>query len=468
MSVDNGYFESIDALSRIIAEAAVDAMLGDPEYDPDKPTVILLPGGLGSRLMRARTAFNPSHPHATPHWKTLWASCGLVFDQTADDLYIDAEGLDVGRRIIVASGDVRFVVHPYESAIHALRHFGCNVLTLGWDWRRDVEGAAALLNYAIGHLQLELANRHNVASLRNTWLLGHSMGGMVAKLFLSNNPHVGDQLAGFISVGTPFYGYFGQMQRTYDGLELFNALYGAPTVARVTSSMPGMYSLWPIDRFTYDRDHIALNIGPYPVTDANSGDPVDPYSAAALQRWPNWVRKDLMPSGLETRHKLAAPLPADLAARVHHIRGMQPDSTQHAATWAAQLPNNFAAGDTPSPVQFVKGAGDDVIPLWSARLASTPDCNVHDLDTGEHAFQLQRSAVMRIVLGIILNGETIEQSALDRFDFDPAISSVEEAQKFMIAVKRGEVGNGKAFKPGHPGELVPLEIIRRIMHHGYL
>jgi hypothetical protein len=271
-----------------------------------------------------------------------------------------------------------------------------------------------------------------------------------------------DDLRGMISVGTPFYGYFGQLDRFYNGVKYFNMLYTAPAVAQITSSWPGMYSLLPIDQFTYNDQHAALGLASYPVVDAANGDPVDPYNPSSLPRYPNWVRKTDIPRGLNMRHKLAAPLPGPLGAKVHHLRVNEPNTTYTSATWDATLPPGFVPGLSPSPVHFQMGAGDDTIPAWSAALASTPSANIHDFETGEHSFLMEERPILARIAEII-TGQTVDPAALAR-TLGPraAIATSKEADEVVRAIQSGRITRSRPYS--EDGRLVvPTEVLRRLM-----
>ena len=461
MTLPHSYFETVGIETMNMIDKALDAFFND--FDPAKPSIVLLPGGLGSTLRQSYTAFN-GHPQPPSAFRrVIWVDMGVLFG-SAYRLPIDKDGFDTGHKIVVAKGDVDYcLVHPYNDAVNYFRqHLGANVLVLGWDWRRKVMTAVDYLAHTLTEMSARGLNLSGQNILQNTYLVGHSMGGMVAKLLMSNHPHLADDLKGMISVGSPFYGYFGQLDRFYNGVEYFNMLYGAPSVAEITSSWPGMYSLLPIDKLTYDHSHTQLGLSAYPVVDADSGTPVDPYNASSFSRYPGWVRTGEIPRGLTLRHALAAPLPGTFGDKVYHLRVTEPGKTQTSATLQSTLPPDYVPGASPSPVHFGMGAGDNTIPAWSAALASTPCQNIHDFQKGEHAFLMEERPILAKIAEII-TGVPVDLSALNKLLGErKAVAPPNEALAVIRAIKSGEVTPSRPYdREGN--FIVPAPVLRRFM-----
>ncbi|MEO1551986.1 MAG: hypothetical protein AAFR93_16415, partial [Pseudomonadota bacterium] len=261
-----------------LLEHELDRFLDPHRFNPDAQTIILIPGGMGSRLRRARKPINPAHPVPPKSFSTIWAGCGLIFDKAAEKLLIEPDGHDIDDRIIIADNVVKFFVHPYDRCIRFFRNAGMNVFVFGWDWRRKVTTSVDLMHHILMEMEQRVADQYGATVLPNTRIVGHSMGGMIAKLWMTEYPDMAAKTQGMISVGSPFYGYFGQMRRFYNGDYIFNDIYGPPTVAKVTSSMPGMYSLLPLDYETFQRDGAAIGLDTYPVMDPDGCTMADPYS----------------------------------------------------------------------------------------------------------------------------------------------------------------------------------------------
>ncbi|MEM9268521.1 MAG: hypothetical protein AAGA78_06250, partial [Pseudomonadota bacterium] len=290
------------------------------------------------------------------------------------------------------------------------------------------------------------------------------MGGMIAKIWMTDYPDMAAKTQGMISVGSPFYGYFGQMRRFYNGDYIFNDIYGAPTVAKVTSSMPGMYSLLPIDKATFDRDGAAIGLDTYPVMDPDGCTIADPYSEAVLPRYPSWVRTEQIPRGKDVRVLLSQPVREDLTDRVYHLRGAEPDSTETSAVWQTTLPPDYVPGTSPSPIQFGKTKGDGVIPLWSSRLASTPDENIFDFPFGGHALLMEKDAILVRLYEILTGRRATVKSLHKELGPEPLVEDLEEALHFVRSSASGEVSRATPHRSakGLSGIVHP-SVVRRLM-----
>lgn len=65
-------------------------------YRRDRPTIVLLPGGMGSQLDRSRERYTGQS--APPQfYKTAWADSGFIFKRDALNLEIDEQGRDLGK-----------------------------------------------------------------------------------------------------------------------------------------------------------------------------------------------------------------------------------------------------------------------------------------------------------------------------------------------------------------------------------
>jgi hypothetical protein len=60
------------------------------KYDPNKPTVILLPGGMGSQLDRSNFAYT-GDPISFADFSVVWIGLGVVLSQDALKLEIDSQ-----------------------------------------------------------------------------------------------------------------------------------------------------------------------------------------------------------------------------------------------------------------------------------------------------------------------------------------------------------------------------------------
>jgi pimeloyl-ACP methyl ester carboxylesterase len=170
------------------------AYLGEPEYatlaplaraaaaatrDPDR-CVHLIPGIMGSQLGLRRGAGEPP-----------------------DLLWVDPVDLQCGRLDELAIGNDRVVslgAAPYSYLALKLRleAAGFTVRWADYDWRRGVDAIGAAL---AARILAEPARRHS--------LVGHSLGGLVARAALAT---AGERIDRIVTLGTPHGGSYAALQ----------------------------------------------------------------------------------------------------------------------------------------------------------------------------------------------------------------------------------------------------------------
>jgi pimeloyl-ACP methyl ester carboxylesterase len=406
-------------------------------FHADKETVILLAGGAASQLVRANKRFDE---YATPDryvFDPIWLDVGITVGDGKTLKISHEDDRDLDARVIVADRDIDFWlanIRPYEKAMKFFKD-EFNPLLVAWDWRRNIQTAVDILNYVIEEI-VRLIERTVPANeqrraVKNIFLVGHSMGGMVAKLFFTQDQPI-PQIGGMVSVGTPFYGYINQLRRIYEGEEELNRFYPAKTVAVIYSSLTGLYSLFPIDQGTFVRDGETIGLTSYPVTDEN-GNPADPFQKNSSPPYPSWFWYKELPAALELRQKLARPLPNNLSKAVFHLRTVKVNpATPVAARWNQKLPNPYHPGKSRSPIEIQFGRGDETIPHWSSRLASTPNENVHDFDRGEHSTLMSQEFILRKILDIVTGGKRsmTETEFIEKYGQNPEVATTEELAHF--------------------------------------
>ncbi len=172
----------------------VQAYLGDAEYQllvplaqaaaraPRDPAccVHLIPGIMGSQLGVLRA---PGEP--------------------ADLLWVDPQDVQRGRLRELALGNDRIVslgavFYSYLSLKLRLEAAGFTVCWFDYDWRRGVEEVGALL-----------AARLNTQPVRRHLLVGHSLGGLVARAALAK---AAGRIARIVTLGTPHAGSYAPLQ----------------------------------------------------------------------------------------------------------------------------------------------------------------------------------------------------------------------------------------------------------------
>ena len=174
-------------------------------YRPGRPTVVLLPGGMGSQLDRSDQRYRDDHPVPAFKYDPVWLDLGLLFDGDALTLELHRDGRDKGGHVIIPDGPLRFLVNAYDRTEAFFRQDSrYNYIVFGVDWRRAVGEAAAFLDEFLRHLRAAVKTRFRGEDpLARTSLLAHSMGGLVAKVFLHRPGPIPRAIARVITVATP-------------------------------------------------------------------------------------------------------------------------------------------------------------------------------------------------------------------------------------------------------------------------
>jgi len=357
-----------------------------------RKTIILFPGGMGSRLLRASTP----EPQGPPFfYNTVWLDCSIMFDAA---LHLAMQNdVDDQQQIIVPDGPVDFfpMLQPYQGFIDWCDENEYDYFIFGWDWRRRLVPAVNFfLNSFLPAFRQRVINECQADPLTDFSLVGHSFGGMVVKLILnqSTSPYV-QLMTSAVTVATPFYGYGGQTPRFFVGDPALN-FKGKRTITRIVSSLAAGYTLLFLDEDTYKRDGPALNQGPYPLPSypskdeanpAEIADPYNPTNSGGKVRYPRNYGFDLveLQRGKLTYQQVAAPLNPAVNNKFFNFRGIQSNGavindTVIRQTWR-RIPPNFDPETDACPLTDYLGPGDGTLPAWSTRLVSTPAANVRDL-----------------------------------------------------------------------------------------
>lgn len=335
-------------------EERVDAFCRSFEGDTRR-VVFLFPGGMASRLLRQMG----DRDHLS------WLGPRLLIGE-ARNLQINGDGSDVAGAI-VPDGAIGFPFYPYLRFERWCARQGIHLCIVGWDWRRGVQHSADVFTDVF--LPMIEARLGPISYT----LIGHSAGGMVIKVIAN---HASPRMQAAITVGTPFYGCGNQPHLFFMGVPVINRTIGGPdaakTVAKICASMLGGYEFLFLDERTYQAnaaefacDHGGYHLQRYPAGACTS----DP------NRYPSWIRSDLLLAGLAGAKKVSSPLPRAVAERFFCIRGVQTKhNTVVRQSWT--LPDRFDPDKMDDPILDVMGQGDGVEAAWSARLLGLPSGNV--------------------------------------------------------------------------------------------
>ena len=381
-------------------------------YIRGRKTVVLLPGGMGSQLDFSPSPFE-GVPMSFADYQTAWMDIGVIFDRDVLKLEIDDQGRDKDGHIVVPNGPLRFAVVAYDGTARFFREKDYNYIVFGYDWRRPIEECAGFLEEFLDQMRKSVFNKHHENPLPLTTLLCHSQGGLVAKLFLHRIVSATDWFDKVITVGTPFYGTWSHQKRYFVGQRPLNILYGAQRLSRVVATLPGPYILMFIDGHTYDQDHDRIGLDAYPVTDPETGTPVDPYDQTSLDRYPNWINGAYLQRARSIRETLALPLPDAIRERFYNMRTRKDKDTPVSLHWEPLAPGFDPDKGHHSPVKTAeKGGGDGTVPGWAAWHAHTDgDHRVELTKATDHGYLMEHDEVLKNVR-FILENDRIPSSSL--------------------------------------------------------
>lgn len=81
-------------------------------YDPNKETILMLPGGLASQLERSNTSFN-SNPQDFEKYENIWIDLGTIFKKEAEKLEMDENLRDKDDHIVIPNGPLESFVQTH-------------------------------------------------------------------------------------------------------------------------------------------------------------------------------------------------------------------------------------------------------------------------------------------------------------------------------------------------------------------
>lgn len=414
-------------------------------YQPGQPTIVLLPGGMGSQLDQSTRPFRGTVPE---NFDPIWIDLGILPFLGADARKLEITGdlADIGGHIVVPNGPLRFTgLRSYDDTERFFSSHGYNYVVFGFDWRRQLQEAVGFLRQFLSALAVLWLDQDPNADVT---LLCHSQGGLVGKLFLDTYATAPSSFPRYLKrvvcVAAPFYGTGTHMQRYFVGDKALNVLYPAKTVAEVTSTLPGPYALLPIDLQTFGKVGASIGLSSYPVSDATTGAPADPYGddSQALDRYPQFVNHGLRLAAGRVRQAVASPLPPALHDRMWFIRSGLTE-TPVRFRWST-VPPDYDPGRPSSqpPYEAIDdGPGDGTVPFWSAVLAGTSPGHIHDCQVAkDHPRLAEHPEVLNVVHTIVrenqLAGAERMRSLLNAQPTPAGVASSHEVQDLLSQTRQ--------------------------------
>ena len=388
-------------------------------YRSGQPTIVLLPGGMGSHLDRSTRPFVNDQSIPFPMYDPVWMDVEMIFGRDLELLRIEENGHDAGNHMVIPTGPLQFLVNAYDGTQRFFKDLGWNYIVFGYDWRRSLEEAASQLTEFLANLRDRVKDLRDFDPLPTTTLLAHSQGGLVGKIFLQSvsgddGGGIGLWMERFVTIGTPFYGTSSHQDRYYQGQSPLNTFYGKRRVAEIAGSLPGPYVLMFADQSALDAGTQAkLGLTGYPITDSATGAPADPYDAANFSRYPAWVNTTFLDDAVLARETIVADLPKAVADRVFHIRTGLNTKTATKLKWDPVVGAAYDPASALSPLTAVAGKGDGTVPFWSARLAQIPKEQIYDLkQASDHGGLAEHAETLSVVRKLVATGTMPKPAAV--------------------------------------------------------
>jgi pimeloyl-ACP methyl ester carboxylesterase len=326
---------------------------------------VLLPGILGSLLSSIRGVTT-----------LLWINPAIFLKGQSSYLELNQDGTRDG------SPNIEAVPVSLEKLVYLkiglALHRQTDLYEFPYDWRRPIERSADVLHECIERWADGDPDRRFT-------LVGHSMGGLVARPCLARHTQVAERrVKHLVTHGTPHFGAastIGNFITSNQMMDIVTKLNNQNQPRRFMMNLPSVYQLLPAppDLFPSGR--------PYPAN-------WDLYDAAAWRL--EDVRQDYLDAGKGFHQLLADTGPQ---VRITQIAGCNMDTL-------VEVRREF--GPDGEPVfEFIHtgegpGSGDGTVPLWSAEL---PGATVHYIQH-THATLPSNRQVIRGTLDLIHDGET--------------------------------------------------------------
>ncbi|MCK1538681.1 MULTISPECIES: lysophospholipase [unclassified Bradyrhizobium] len=435
------------------------------DYRPDRPTVILLPGIMGSQLECTNKPYPASDAVIS---EIIWMDLGIAWPKLdAKRLEIDLQKQDLDSFVVAPYGAVSFATQtPYNE----LRDFArapaqdWNYAVFGYDWRRPLTENSGYFKAFVRDFQQRVIDVFGSKNdpIKNLTVVCHSMGGLVATNALRDEKFSGLGFSAVVTIGTPFYGSAAAQNAFYVGMPgLLNSMYTAGTMVRLISSFPGAYSLMFLPQSVYQRDGHTIGLPRYPELDPNGNVDVDPYdpSHAVMRRWPKDVKnhRQYLLDARQQLEDISRPINTNVAPAFFNVRSSLDETTAAEVHWNNVDGDAYVPGTSPSPVAGVAGPGDGTVPSWSAFHAYCRTNNRFELKQAKvHGALLEHPEVLSLIASIV-NKKKKQPRAPTKRTAPAAASPVKLASIVADWTKRAEAGKAP------PPELFEKPVLRAML-----
>ena len=222
----------------------------DEETLPSLTPILLIPGNMGSELIK-------NYGDMAEVWLNLTRLILSPTDAFLDELKLLPNGIEDPTKPMRVGGVLRSVNPPigedvsiYSGLIQTFTDAGYiegeSLFVFPYDWRMSVSTIAPLLSAKIYEIQSE-------TGALKVHLVGHSMGGLVAKQYIAD--FGGESVASLAFIGTPHLGsvkatkmllYGDSMGLGIGKIKVLNSA----RAKSISQNMPGVYDLLPSKRYS--------------------------------------------------------------------------------------------------------------------------------------------------------------------------------------------------------------------------
>jgi hypothetical protein len=433
------YLEAVNSITR--AWLKLEAQAFAKRYRPEQPTVLLLPGGMASQMYRYPTKLEAADLPLPEHLDLegsplIWISPGSILAFLANryaDLFLDPSGVEEERYPCFAGGALDIpLASPYPATRAAFEAAQINYVEMGYDWRLSPLRAAERLKEFLPMLRDAAVAKGLRSPLEDLTIVGHSYGGVVAKLFVDLVGEAAfDYYRRIITVAAPFCGTVNHANRyivgATDAVEFAIVVAiaqhemgvttkpaaaweaGVDRMRQMVACFPGLYPLITAPESLLGPDvRERLGLEGYPVTDAQ-GRPFDLFAHAEELPWSaKYFSGETRDDVVDDYVRIAAPLSARAASRFHCIGGVGVGRLEDVTTATLQwtTPGRITVNpDQPwrslnaqAPLSILGTGHDGTVPLWSARPAWLPEDQFRVVSGVDHKGIIKDRAVLRTLI----------------------------------------------------------------------
>jgi pimeloyl-ACP methyl ester carboxylesterase len=269
--------QDAEAAAQLLGADSVASMSAPVSFGPPGPreAVVLLPGIMGSLLSSIRGVTT-----------VLWINPAIFLRGQSNYLELNSDGsADYNPAIeTVPVGIEKLIYLKLSLALHR----EMTLFEFPYDWRRPIEWNADILAQSIERWA-------DGDPARRFTLIGHSMGGIVARTYLARHTAAAEQrIKRAVTLGTPHYGAANAIENLVMGnkmIEIAGRLNPNNTADRLLLNLPSFYELFPAPPAQFPKGRA------YPAN-------WDVYNAAAWQ-WPG-IRQDYLDLGRRFHELMAA------------------------------------------------------------------------------------------------------------------------------------------------------------------